>query len=52
MILEPRLHDVEVMVEDLENPTLRVSEVRGSWLISISGKSDIQSDVSTSVIVG
>jgi len=52
LIPEARLAEVEVMVEDLENQALRVSEVRGSGLVSISGESDIQSDVSTSLIVG
>ena len=52
LILEERLGEVETMVEDLENQALWVSEVKGSGLVSISGESDIQYDISTSVIAG
>ena len=52
LIPEERLGEVETMVEDLENQALRVSEVKGSGLVSVSGESDIQSDISTSIIAG
>ena len=52
LIQEETLGEVETMVEDLESQALRVSEVKGSGLVSISGELDIQFDISTSVIAG
>ena len=52
LILEERLGEIETIVEDLENQALPVSEVKGSRLVSISGESDIHSDISISVIAG
>lgn len=40
------------MVDDLENQAVRVSEMKGEDAFPISGESDIQSDVSISVIAG
>jgi len=52
LILEQVLSQGEVMVEDLENQAMGASEMRGGGIISISGDSDIQSDISIDVISG
>jgi len=52
LIPEEGLSEVEVMVEDLEIQAIGASEMRGSGIISISGESDIQSDISIGVISG
>ena len=52
LIKEENLREVEIMVDDLENQAVRVSEMKGEDAFPISGESDIQSDVSISVIAG
>ena len=52
LIKEENLREVEIMVDDLENQAVRVSEMKGEDAFTISGESDIQSDVSISVIAG
>ena len=50
LIKEENLREVEIMVDDLENHAVRISVMKGEDAVTISGESDIQSDVSSSVI--
>ena len=51
LVSEEGLYEVEVMVHDLENQAIPVGKVSGGGVsISVSGDSDIQSDISISVI--
>jgi len=51
-IQEEGLSEVEVIVQALENQAIGASEMRGSRIISVSGKSDIQSDIRVGMISG